>query len=54
MLLNGLDKAIQELLSNAEQRMCARHVLANWSIIWKGIERRNYFGDVPNLHMNKN
>ncbi|XP_049378195.1 uncharacterized protein LOC125842973 [Solanum stenotomum] len=27
----GLDKAIQDLLPNAEQRMCARHVLANWS-----------------------
>ncbi|KAH0693475.1 hypothetical protein KY285_020572 [Solanum tuberosum] len=25
----GLDKAIQDLLPNAEQRMCARHVLAN-------------------------
>ncbi|KAH0761773.1 hypothetical protein KY290_017846 [Solanum tuberosum] len=39
----GLDKAIQDLLSNAEQRMCARHVLANWSKNWKGIERRNCF-----------
>ncbi|KAG5592342.1 hypothetical protein H5410_042856 [Solanum commersonii] len=27
----GLDKAIATLLPNAEQRMCARHVLANWS-----------------------
>ncbi|KAH0639585.1 hypothetical protein KY285_036171 [Solanum tuberosum] len=27
----GLDKAIQDLMPNAEQRMCARHVLANWS-----------------------
>ncbi|WMV40324.1 hypothetical protein MTR67_033709 [Solanum verrucosum] len=39
----GLDKAIQDLLPNAEQRMCARHVLANWSKNWKGIERRNCF-----------
>ncbi|KAF3631698.1 hypothetical protein FXO38_26544 [Capsicum annuum] len=23
--------------------MCARHILANWSKVWKGIERRNYF-----------
>ncbi|KAH0655592.1 hypothetical protein KY285_030474 [Solanum tuberosum] len=27
----GLDKAIQDPLPSAEQRMCARHVLANWS-----------------------
>ncbi|KAH0758271.1 hypothetical protein KY290_021764 [Solanum tuberosum] len=37
------DKAIQDLLPNAEQRMCARHVLANWSKNWKGIEKRNCF-----------
>ncbi|KAH0736572.1 hypothetical protein KY285_012279 [Solanum tuberosum] len=39
----GLDKAIQDLLPNAKQRMCARHVLANWSKYWKGIERRIFF-----------
>ncbi|KAH0716213.1 hypothetical protein KY284_009118 [Solanum tuberosum] len=32
----SLDKAIQDLLPNTEQRMCARHVLANWS---KNLER---------------
>ncbi|KAF3658249.1 hypothetical protein FXO38_13321 [Capsicum annuum] len=39
----SLDTAIHKLLPNAEQRMCARHILANWSKQWKGIERRNYF-----------
>ncbi|XP_059277927.1 uncharacterized protein LOC132032172 [Lycium ferocissimum] len=39
----GLDIAIKDLLPNAEQRMCARHVLANFSKKWKGIEIRNCF-----------
>ncbi|XP_075084700.1 uncharacterized protein LOC142167959 [Nicotiana tabacum] len=25
------------------QKMCARHILANWSKKWRGIERSNYF-----------
>ncbi|XP_060190001.1 uncharacterized protein LOC132619031 isoform X2 [Lycium barbarum] len=39
----GLDIAIKDLLPNAEQRMCARHVLGNFSKKWKGIEIRNCF-----------
>ncbi|XP_060200550.1 uncharacterized protein LOC132628803 [Lycium barbarum] len=39
----GLDIAIKDLPPNAEQRMCARHVLANFSKKWKGIEIRNCF-----------
>ncbi|KAF3670586.1 putative transcription factor-like [Capsicum annuum] len=30
-----LDSAISDLLPNAEQRMCAKHVLANWSKDWR-------------------
>ncbi|XP_060195188.1 uncharacterized protein LOC132624421 [Lycium barbarum] len=40
---NGLDLAIKDLLPNVEQRMCGRHVLANFSKKWKGIEIRNCF-----------
>ncbi|XP_060200259.1 uncharacterized protein LOC132628500 [Lycium barbarum] len=39
----GLDIAIKGLLPNAKQRMCAKHVLANFSKKWKGIEIRNCF-----------
>ena len=28
--LQGLLKAVQELIPNAEHRMCARHIYANW------------------------
>ncbi|XP_060197421.1 uncharacterized protein LOC132626525 [Lycium barbarum] len=41
----GLYSAIQELLPECEQRMCARHILARWSQHWKGIERRKMFWD---------
>ncbi|XP_070049758.1 uncharacterized protein LOC142173699 [Nicotiana tabacum] len=39
----GLYQAIDEVLPNCEHRMCARHILANWSKKWRGIKRRNYF-----------
>ncbi|XP_060183285.1 uncharacterized protein LOC132613276 [Lycium barbarum] len=39
----ALDIAIKDLLPNAEQRMCARHELANFFKKWKGIEIRNCF-----------
>ncbi|XP_060190384.1 uncharacterized protein LOC132619515 [Lycium barbarum] len=39
----GLDIAIKDMLPIVEQRMCARHVLANFSKKWKGIEIRNCF-----------
>ncbi|XP_070041548.1 uncharacterized protein [Nicotiana tomentosiformis] len=39
----GLENAITNLLPNTEHRMCARHILANWSKKWRGIERRNCF-----------
>ncbi|XP_009618093.2 uncharacterized protein [Nicotiana tomentosiformis] len=38
-----LDKAMSEILPQVEHRMCARHILANWSKIRRDIERRNYF-----------
>ncbi|XP_009771178.1 uncharacterized protein [Nicotiana sylvestris] len=39
----GLENSITDLLPNSEHRMCARHILANWSKKWRGIERRNCF-----------
>ncbi|XP_060182810.1 uncharacterized protein LOC132612727 [Lycium barbarum] len=39
----GLDIANKDLLPNAEQRMCARHVIANFSKKWTGIAIRNCF-----------
>nr|XP_016505588.1 PREDICTED: uncharacterized protein LOC107823465 [Nicotiana tabacum] len=39
----GLQNAISDILPNFEHRMCARHILANWSKKWRGIERRNCF-----------
>ncbi|KAG5613964.1 hypothetical protein H5410_013788, partial [Solanum commersonii] len=39
----GLYLAVQELLPECEQRMCARHILANWSKNWKGVEERKRF-----------
>ncbi|XP_060170907.1 uncharacterized protein LOC132601867 [Lycium barbarum] len=39
----GLEGAIKEQLPNVEHRMCARHVLANWSKDYRGLERRNCF-----------
>lgn len=31
------------LLHGCEHRMCARHIFANWSKEWRGLERRNSF-----------
>ncbi|KAL3381480.1 hypothetical protein AABB24_001550 [Solanum stoloniferum] len=39
----GLYLAVQELLPKCEHRMCARHILANWSKNWKGVEERKRF-----------
>ncbi|XP_059289572.1 uncharacterized protein LOC132043098 [Lycium ferocissimum] len=39
----GLESAIKEKLPNVEHRMCARHVLANWSQKYRGLERKNCF-----------
>nr|XP_025886265.1 uncharacterized protein LOC112941297 [Solanum lycopersicum] len=37
----GLDIAIKELLPACEERMCARHILANRSKNWRGLQRKN-------------
>ncbi|XP_075075513.1 uncharacterized protein LOC142162741 [Nicotiana tabacum] len=39
----GLLKAVSEVLPESEHRWCARHILANWSKDWRGLERRNNF-----------
>ncbi|XP_049388504.1 uncharacterized protein LOC125852864 [Solanum stenotomum] len=39
----GLDIAIKELLPACEERRCTRHILANWSHIWKGLQRKKLF-----------
>ncbi|XP_047257687.1 uncharacterized protein LOC124889756 [Capsicum annuum] len=41
----GLEIAVTEYLPNVEHRMCARHVLANWSkdAICRGIKKKKYF-----------
>ncbi|KAH0693942.1 hypothetical protein KY285_021039 [Solanum tuberosum] len=39
----GLYLAVQELLPECEQIMCARLILANWSKNWKGVEERKRF-----------
>ncbi|KAH0692602.1 hypothetical protein KY285_019699 [Solanum tuberosum] len=39
----GLDIAIKELLPACEERRCARHILANWSQNWKGLQRKKLF-----------
>ncbi|XP_075074801.1 uncharacterized protein LOC142162355 [Nicotiana tabacum] len=39
----GLLKAVSEVLPESEYRWCARHILANWSKDWIGLERRNNF-----------
>ncbi|KAK4345214.1 hypothetical protein RND71_035390 [Anisodus tanguticus] len=39
----GVESSITEQLPNAEHRMCVRHVLANWSKKFRGLERRNCF-----------
>ncbi|XP_027767741.1 uncharacterized protein LOC114074018 [Solanum pennellii] len=39
----GLDIAIKELLPACEERWCARHILANWSKNWRGLQRKKQF-----------
>ncbi|KAH0764063.1 hypothetical protein KY290_020136 [Solanum tuberosum] len=39
----GLEVAVEVLLPNAERRMCARHIWANWQKRWRGEERRKAF-----------
>ncbi|XP_019242569.1 PREDICTED: uncharacterized protein LOC109222702, partial [Nicotiana attenuata] len=39
----GLINAVRDLLPECEHRMCARHILTNWSKEWRGLERRNTF-----------
>ncbi|KAH0732253.1 hypothetical protein KY289_003441 [Solanum tuberosum] len=39
----GLDITIKELLPACEERRCARHILANWSKNWKGLQRMKLF-----------
>ncbi|KAG5576123.1 hypothetical protein H5410_056257 [Solanum commersonii] len=41
--VRGLEVAVEVLLPNAERRMCARHIWANWQKRWRGEERRNFF-----------
>ncbi|XP_019241285.1 PREDICTED: uncharacterized protein LOC109221274, partial [Nicotiana attenuata] len=42
-VVEGLINAVRDLLPECEHRMCARHILANWSKEWRGLERRNTF-----------
>ncbi|XP_016433493.2 uncharacterized protein LOC107759989 [Nicotiana tabacum] len=39
----GFAAALNEVLPNAEFRMCARHIWSNWHKKWKGEERRKQF-----------
>ncbi|XP_059283088.1 uncharacterized protein LOC132036727 [Lycium ferocissimum] len=39
----GLISASEEIFPECEHRMCARHILANWSQSWRGMERRKRF-----------
>ncbi|XP_039155395.1 uncharacterized protein LOC120286880 [Eucalyptus grandis] len=39
----GLLQAVAELLPTAEHRMCARHIYANWSKKYKGIQMQRMF-----------
>ncbi|KAH0655448.1 hypothetical protein KY285_030330 [Solanum tuberosum] len=39
----GLEIAITDHLPNVEHKMCARHILANWSKRWRGLERKKCF-----------
>ena len=41
--LQGLIAVVDELFPECEHRMCARHILANWSQNFRGIERRKKF-----------
>ncbi|KAH0722677.1 hypothetical protein KY289_005721 [Solanum tuberosum] len=42
-LFHGLEIAITDHLPNVEHRMCARHILANWSKRWRSLERKKCF-----------
>ncbi|XP_016465504.1 uncharacterized protein LOC107788341 [Nicotiana tabacum] len=42
----SLCSAVEEILPEREHRMCSRHILANWAIKWRGIERRKRFWSV--------
>ncbi|KAG5579568.1 hypothetical protein H5410_050195, partial [Solanum commersonii] len=37
----GLQSVLKDFLLEVEHMMCARHVLANWSKNWRGLQRRN-------------
>ncbi|XP_059310702.1 uncharacterized protein LOC132062073 [Lycium ferocissimum] len=39
----GLESATRELLPACEERRCARHILANWSKEWRGLQRKQVF-----------
>ncbi|XP_019248524.1 PREDICTED: uncharacterized protein LOC109227781 [Nicotiana attenuata] len=39
----GLINAVRDLLPECEHRMCARHILANWSKEWRRLKRRTTF-----------
>nr|XP_016432799.1 PREDICTED: uncharacterized protein LOC107759384 isoform X1 [Nicotiana tabacum]XP_016432800.1 PREDICTED: uncharacterized protein LOC107759384 isoform X1 [Nicotiana tabacum]XP_016432801.1 PREDICTED: uncharacterized protein LOC107759384 isoform X1 [Nicotiana tabacum]XP_016432802.1 PREDICTED: uncharacterized protein LOC107759384 isoform X1 [Nicotiana tabacum]XP_016432803.1 PREDICTED: uncharacterized protein LOC107759384 isoform X1 [Nicotiana tabacum]XP_016432804.1 PREDICTED: uncharacterized pro len=39
----GLVSAAEEVFPAYDHRMCARHILSNWSKKWRGIERRKKF-----------
>ena len=43
MQLQGLIAAVDELFTECEHRMCARHILENWSQNFRGLERRKKF-----------
>ncbi|XP_055809827.1 uncharacterized protein LOC129880035 isoform X2 [Solanum dulcamara] len=43
VFIKGLESAVTDLLTNAERRMCARHIWANWQKKLRGEERRKAF-----------
>jgi len=46
----GLLKAVKELIPNAEHRMCARHIYANWRKKYTNKKLQKSGGDVQRHH----
>jgi hypothetical protein len=47
----GLLKSVAELISNAEHRMCARHIYANWRKIYTDKELQKKYGGGLQKHL---
>ena len=41
--MQGLTRAVRDVLPEVEHRLCARHIWANWSKNWKGNELKKRF-----------